>query len=91
VWLLERWGDVPAEYDHVIDGWGAPALRRREDGSCVYLGSGGCTIWSRAPFLCRRFDCRSFYLRLTQEQREAALRRSANAEIFAAARRLLGE
>jgi len=36
-------------------------LKKKEDGACVYLGEGGCTIWERAPFACRYFDCRTYY------------------------------
>lgn len=41
-------------------------LAKREDGACVYLGQTehgeGCTIHERAPYVCRRFDCRRLVL-----------------------------
>lgn len=49
-----------------------PMLKHKPDGSCVYLGDGGCTIHARAPAVCREFDCRSFYLSLTRAERRAA-------------------
>lgn len=35
-------------------------LEHRVDGTCVYLGPGGCTIHDRAPLVCRKFDCRAW-------------------------------
>ena len=44
------------------DGQTRLMLARKEDGSCVYLGEAGCTIHARAPWVCRRFDCRKLVL-----------------------------
>ncbi len=49
--------DDPAAYDAEPDRDGFLALRRREDGSCVYLGPGGCGIYGRRPAVCRGFSC----------------------------------
>jgi hypothetical protein len=37
-------------------------LARKPNGECVYLGEKGCTIHERAPWVCRRFDCRKLVL-----------------------------
>jgi len=92
--LLPNEGDDLSQYEHVeLAGPGpdhAYALRRNEDGACVYLGPKGCTIWDRAPFLCRFFDCRKFFLNRTRQERRDLVRRGlASAEVFKAAGRLL--
>lgn len=52
-----------------IGGVDAKVLKRKPNGDCVYLGDGGCTIWNRAPAMCRVFDCRLFFLKFTNAQR----------------------
>lgn len=44
-------------------------LRRKPDGSCFYLGAGGCTIHARAPTLCQLYDCRRQYSMLSRGER----------------------
>ena len=61
-------------------------LKRRPDGSCVYLVENRCSIWERAPWTCRDFDCRVTAARTPRPER----RRMAKAspvwrEVFAAA------
>ena len=34
-------------------------LSQKEDGSCVYLDSGKCSIHSKRPSVCRKFFCNS--------------------------------
>lgn len=46
------------------DGRTVQALMHKPDGSCVYLGEQGCTIYDRRPVVCREFDCRRMVLRL---------------------------
>lgn len=58
-------GDDPSQYltqaiVHPFKGTVVLALQQKENGDCVYLGIGGCTIWDRAPLNCREFDCRLF-------------------------------
>lgn len=36
---------------------------------CIYLGEDGCTIWDRAPAMCRQFDCRKMFMRFTRAER----------------------
>ncbi len=50
------------------------ALAADESGRCVYLGSNGCTIYDRRPFLCRSFDCRQHYLILPRQDRDNLVR-----------------
>lgn len=49
-------GDDPVLYETEPTKYGLK-LRQKEDGSCFYLGEAGCTIWDRAPGLCRAFSC----------------------------------
>lgn len=54
-------GDDPAAYKtKLIDG--KRQLAKGRDGNCVYLGKSGCQIHGRAPYMCRRFDCRQYFL-----------------------------
>lgn len=36
-------------------GW---FIRKRDDGACVHLGPGGCTVYEHRPTACRLYDCR---------------------------------
>jgi Fe-S-cluster containining protein len=45
---------------HPIYGTPAVALQQKPNGDCIYLGPSGCSIWERAPGICRAFDCRGF-------------------------------
>lgn len=49
-------------------------LDRREDGACVYLGEGGCSIYGRAPGICQRMDCRRLVADTTPAHREKRVR-----------------
>lgn len=59
VWLTEN--DNPARYmtNEMItdDGGIIQVLMRRPDGSCIYLGPKGCTIYEHHPEVCRSFHC----------------------------------
>ena len=35
-------------------------LQQKPNGDCVYLTPAGCSIWERAPVVCRVFDCRKY-------------------------------
>lgn len=65
-----EYGDDVDQYQTVRHAYpelaahGGRMLAHKPDGSCVYLGSGGCTIHGRAPLLCREFDCRKLVKRL---------------------------
>lgn len=82
--LHPEMGDDVASYDTMVVEIGAPGipsrkatvLRLNPDGSCVYLGEGGCTIHDRAPQICRVFDCRRFAMSLgnrAQRRKAAAM------------------
>lgn len=59
--LLPEHGDNPANYKtRLVDG--KRQLAKGRDGNCVYLGKAGCQIHGRAPFTCRRHDCRQYFL-----------------------------
>jgi hypothetical protein len=64
--LFPEHGDDVEAYRTVptlmADGGPRLMLARKEDGGCVYLGEAGCTIHDRAPWVCRRFDCRKLVL-----------------------------
>ena len=51
-------GDDPTQYEITKDF----VLLNKPDGSCIYLGKNGCTIYNRRPFLCRFYDCRKHFL-----------------------------
>ena len=56
-------GDDPAMYDCdtiEVEGRTLYKLKHTENGDCIYLGEGGCTIHGRAPVICRTFDCAAF-------------------------------
>ena len=66
--LHPEMGDDPAEYRchrtiNPLTGDPCHALDMNDKGDCIYLGEGGCSIWDRAPALCREFDCRDLYKR----------------------------
>ena len=44
-------------------------LRRRENGDCIYLAEGGCSIHGRAPKVCQEYDCRLDFLNTPPEER----------------------
>lgn len=43
-------------------------LKHKENGDCIYLGPGGCTIYERRPAVCREFDCRGLARRYSMKQ-----------------------
>ena len=73
-------GDNPDQYEtqictNPITGEPAVAIAHKQEGGCVYLGEHGCTIHDRAPALCRKFDCRKFYLKLVEQTTRPERRR----------------
>lgn len=71
VFLFPEHGDVIADYEHVpafnpVENKHGFAIPQKQDGSgeCHYLGPNGCTIYDRAPSICRSFDCRKALLRM---------------------------
>jgi Fe-S-cluster containining protein len=88
--LFPEEGDVPEAYDHVTieTSHGAlKLLRQHVNGDCVYVGEHGCTIYGRAPLVCRRFDCRKYFLSMPRaERRQMERQAKAKIAIFEAAR-----
>jgi len=83
VWLVEEEGDRPADYLVKTVDLGEQlgivyALQQKPNGDCIYLGEAGCTIWDRAPVVCRAFDCRGWARKLFE------LGRSGRKAFFAA-------
>lgn len=91
--LFEEEGDRPETFEH--DAVETPhgtllLLRHRPNGDCVYLGEHGCTIYHRAPAVCRRFDCRQYFLSMPRNERRQIERHAgAKVKIFEAARERL--
>jgi Fe-S-cluster containining protein len=66
-------------------------LDRYLNGDCVYLGPAGCTIYGKAPYVCRQFDCRKTFLNSTRPGRKKAIKEgSMTKEIFDRGRELVG-
>jgi hypothetical protein len=63
-------GDDPSQYQTVPHPLapGQLMLDHQQDGSCIYLGTEGCTIHDRRPRMCRDMDCRAVALALNYTQ-----------------------
>lgn len=88
-------GDDPRQYQCTLqynpvtkkECW---VLDRKEDESCVYLGPNGCTIYDRAPTICREFDCRRMFLLLDRATRRMSIRKGLmSKEVLDAGRKRL--
>lgn len=96
VMLMEHDGDDIDSYQHeyvTLPGAGyGPILKRQQNGDCIYLGAGGCTIHDRAPVVCRAFDCRNAYRgfmsRPRHERRRMIKDRLIDRDILETGRRL---
>jgi uncharacterized protein len=88
-------GDDVSAYQHhketcPLTGAQVPVLDKKADRTCVYLGDRGCTIWDRAPTVCREFDCRLFYTEIDRRLRKHLLRQGmVGKEVLKAARERL--
>jgi Fe-S-cluster containining protein len=98
--LLPEKGDRIEEYDWAkwIDAktgefkgfilWRVPDGPNR--GDCIYLTKDGCSIWERAPYTCRHFDCRETFRNSDRQGRKLAIKRGTMPkEIFERGRELL--
>lgn len=77
--------DDPDQYQttaaiSALNGEPGIALVQRANGDCIYLGDAGCTIYDRAPVLCRSFDCRGMAKLLRSKTTRAEFRRVVRAE-----------
>lgn len=69
---------------------GRVMLRRQENGHCWYLKDGKCSIHERAPYICKIFDCRTFFLTHTRNARRDRIKHNrASAEVFKEGRKRL--
>jgi len=50
--------DEDQMYDSVTDSDGRTCLATDDEGRCIYLVDGECSIYDRRPLLCRAYDCR---------------------------------
>ncbi len=62
-------------------------IEHKMDGSCVYLGKQGCTIYAMQPHACRVFDCRNYWRSLDPPERKRRLK-AGDALLAAAKERL---
>lgn len=90
--LQQDKGDDIASYDFsffLTGGKMMPVLTRKANGDCIYLAEAGCSIHDRAPFSCRRFDCREVWRNSDRNGRRAAMKKDPELrEIFARGREL---
>lgn len=68
-------GDVPENFKYTmaynpLRGELGMLVDTTDAGDCIYLGSGGCTIYDNRPAVCRSYDCRINYLSLTRKMRD---------------------
>ena len=47
-----------------IDGTMQKFLIQKPNGDCIYLGETGCTIYDKAPQICRSFDCAALFKKI---------------------------
>lgn len=101
--LLPEMGDVIENYDwarwYIMDKergtkvYKGPILWRVPDGpnkgDCIYLTEQGCSIWERAPYTCRTFDCRDLSKMPSAKRRARIESGEIPKEIFERGRELL--
>jgi len=74
------------------NGLGVYILRLKPNGDCVYLGENGCTIYDRRPRVCREFDCRVMYRKLSNKERKEWVRAGTlSPKVFDAGRKRLAQ
>lgn len=90
--LLPQEGDVVESYDcemRDLPGIGVGPVLKKKAGvnECVYLVDGRCSIWARAPVICRVFDCWRWYLSKTRPARRRMVKSGlADQAVFDAGR-----
>lgn len=58
--LLPEYGDVPEDYETVLDSMGDTCIAINDDGFCVYLIDGRCSIYYHRPAQCRSLLCTDY-------------------------------
>jgi hypothetical protein len=53
-------GDDPSKFKTKFVAGAGIVLESNDDGSCIYRGVMGCSIWPNTPAICRAFDCRVY-------------------------------
>ena len=96
--LYPEYGDDVASYDTEpapsdpigvkIYGAERRMLRHKENMDCIYLGENGCTIWERAPAMCKEFDCRKMFRKFTRAERRQ-FRKVLDSDVMRAGRQRL--
>ena len=62
-------------------------LESTENGDCVYLDDGGCSVWEHRPAMCRTFDCRKHFQSFTRPERRRMVKAGiASRDVFEAGR-----
>lgn len=70
---------------------GAPALKRKEDGSCAHLTPRGCGIYDTRPGICRRFDCRVLFNQTPKARRRIRIMQNPTMkQVYDAGKKRLG-
>jgi hypothetical protein len=92
--ILPERGDDPSQYKTAMCYTPGKKpyliLDRLPNGDCFYLGPDGCTIWERAPWTCKDFDCRMVFKNSDRIGRKIAIKRGdMSKEIFDRGRELL--
>jgi hypothetical protein len=49
-------------------------LDREPNGDCSYLKGNRCSIWDRAPYECRQYDCRAMFKNSDRPGRKLAVK-----------------
>lgn len=73
-------GDDPKKFvtrpgTHPVSGAPAYIIPQNADGSCFYLGAGGCTIWEAKPAMCSFYSCVRDFQKFTALSRPERRRR----------------
>lgn len=74
-------GDDPALYPeaqeipfNLLTGEPGLMIPHKADGSCIYLGERGCTVYDHRPVMCRVFSCVGFVESVLQQTTRAERR-----------------
>src|SRR4051812_6905894 len=77
--VLLTHNDNPLLYEtkpvrHPFTGEPAHLIPHKADGTCIYLGEAGCTIYDRRPEMCRAFTCVGWVSRIIEATSRAERR-----------------
>ncbi len=88
--LSSEHGDDPKRYQVVPsrkgDGEVYWMLAHKPNGDCIYLTDAGCSIHGRAPYACRKFDCRMWLLGFPEAMQELLTPDDLDGEVVKAAK-----